>query len=101
MIEWGRLQERLPLVALQAAVITPINPIAAFRGVRWPGLCVGHGRLTPPHAPLPVSIYTTSTHTDLVLLFAADHAYLISPAEPQQFVQKLLTQRSALINPRR
>jgi len=84
-IQWGLAQQRIPVNSIQAIVLGKDIPnVSKFKGLKLAGLQVGRAELAEYG---PVKIRATAELNDSLLVVASDQSYLISPCQPEAFLQ--------------
>jgi len=92
VIHWGASRVVVPMERIEAVVPgsqfgspegSPLG-YRAFRGLAWPGLRVGRAQLPDGTS---ARLYTTDSLTHSVAVLTPDGAYVISPPEPDLFVE--------------
>lgn len=84
-IQWGLVQQRIPFKAIQAIIPGQNIPgLSNFRGLKLAGLQVGRAELAEFG---PIRIRATAAVKDSLLVVAGDRSYLISPRQPEAFLQ--------------
>jgi hypothetical protein len=79
------VQQRIPFNSIQAIIPGQEIPgLSNFRGLKLAGLHVGRAELADFG---PIKIRATATVNDSLLVIAADRSYLISPRQPEAFLQ--------------
>ena len=84
-IQWGLAQQRIPFSSIKAIIPgRNIGALTNFKGFNVAGLQVGRGEAADYG---PVKIRTTADLGDSLLVVTTDQCYLISPRQPEAFVQ--------------
>lgn len=82
-LSWGRRRHTIPLAAITAVEGGEGYRLHGWRGVRWPGVEIGAGRLVRPDgASLPLTSYATRPLARQTLVLTADEAFGLAPADP-------------------
>jgi hypothetical protein len=92
VIWWGASKLMVPIERIQA--VMPGHEIdahrnealewTAFRGIRWAGLRAGHGRLSDDTL---ARVFSTSPLAHNTFVLTSDHAYIVSPRDPDAFIE--------------
>ena len=92
LIEWGSLRQVVPLAAIQLVQMgQTTTAVTRFRGLRWPGLMVGLGRLLEREA----FVFATRPLPEQLLLLTETAVYAISPVDLENFTACLEALRQA------
>lgn len=104
-IEWGRTRQVIPLAQIHSLVPgQKLETITAFRGIRWPGYLVGHGRVrqgsrterpTGEATHYDTLFYATRPLPQQILVITDAIAYGISPIDLENFADCLAALRHA------
>ncbi len=94
LIEWGGLQQVVPLASIQSLELGGETAVTQFRGFRWPGLMVGQGRLLEKDA----FVFATQPANQQLLLRTETAVYAISPVDLQNFKDCLEALRTAQLD---
>jgi hypothetical protein len=86
-IEWGRIGFSIPLEQIQyLAKRETSHGFEAFRGIRWPGFNTGTGQLVTDQSVTDAYILSTTPSERQLLVATEDIAFIISPADPDDFI---------------
>jgi hypothetical protein len=86
-IEWGRLRHSIPLNEIKVLRQVGDNvKMLRFRGISWPGLTTGFGEFQDNQRTFEAKIYSTRSTTEGLFIETENDAYLISPADPADFI---------------
>ncbi|MEJ2750510.1 MAG: PH domain-containing protein, partial [Anaerolineae bacterium] len=92
LIEWGGLRQVIPLAAIQLLELgREATAVTRFRGLRWPGLMIGRGRLEEQD----VFIFATRSQAEQLLLHTETAVYAISPVDLENYRDCLVALRAA------
>lgn len=84
-IQWGLAQQRIPFASITAIIAGPnIASLSNFKGLKLAGLQLGRAEVAEYG---PVKIRATAGLSHSLLVVATDQSYLISPRQPEAFVQ--------------
>jgi hypothetical protein len=84
IITWGRVRHTLALQQIAGTrVVTGPVAVTHFRGVRWPGLLVGRGRLSAEPDGKAARFYCSNSAGRLLLVSGGAVPIVISPADPE------------------
>jgi hypothetical protein len=84
-IQWGLAQQRIPFNSIQAIIAgRDIPGLTKFRGLKLAGLQVGRAELAEYGS---IKIRATAALDQSLLVIASDQSYLISPRQPEAFLQ--------------
>ncbi len=86
-IEWGRIKFSLPLEQIKfLAKRETSHRFETFRGMRWPGFATGKGQLVTDQSVTDAYILSTTPSERQLLIVTKDIAFVISPADPDDFI---------------
>ena len=94
LIEWGGLQQVVPLATIQSLEMGGETAVTHFRGLRWPGLMVGRGQMLGQDA----FVFATRPLAQQLLLLTETAVYAISPIDLQNFKDCLEALRTAQLD---
>jgi hypothetical protein len=90
-LHWGGIHQAIPMNRITAVRRWAEGERVRERGLRWPGHHRGHGR----SAELgPVEFYATAGRPAQVLVCTAEGSYVLSPRNPEEFVQEMEVRRN-------
>jgi hypothetical protein len=82
-LSWGPRQHTILLAAIAGLESGAGQRVAGWRGVRWPGVEIGAGRLVRPDgSSLPLTTYATRPLAQQLLILTDEEAFGLSPADP-------------------
>jgi len=86
-IEWGRISFSLPLEQIRyLARRETSHRFETFRGIRWPGFTTGKGQLVTDQSVTDTYILSTTSSERQLLVNTKDVTFIISPADPDDFI---------------
>lgn len=92
-IEWGRMRQAVPLSHIRYSIRgEELSEVSRFRGMRWPGCCVGHGYITDKAGTITnhqTVFFATRPVRQQLLLVTESTAYGISPIDLGNFADCL------------
>jgi len=88
---WGWTRQVVPMNRISAVRRWAEGEAVRERGLRWPGLHRGRGRSEALGA---VEFYATAGREAQVLICTAAGAYVLSPRNPQSFIEEMEVRRS-------
>lgn len=95
MIEWGSMQQVIPLADIQSLQLgQEATAVTRFRGLCWPGLIVGRGRFLNRDA----YVFATRPQAEQLLLHTETAVYAISPVDLENFKDCLEALRRAKLD---
>lgn len=82
-LSWGRRQHITPLAGIIGIESGAGQRVLGWRGVRWPGVDIGVGRLVRPDgSSVPLITYATRLLAQQIFILTEDEAFGLSPADP-------------------
>lgn len=97
-IEWGGVRQVIPLNQIHTVVMgREMTRVSRFRGLRWPGFCWGQGyvRGEDGETSYRAVFFTTADLPQQLLLVTDTLAYVLSPADLENFRDCLVALRGA------
>lgn len=93
VIEWGRIRQVVPLEQIHALVMgETLKEVRDFKGIRWPGYFVGHGRVMaeePSVNDRQVLFFATRPLNRQLVVTTESNAYALSPVDLDNFADCL------------